>query len=393
VDDRLLSPDVRQWIAQNTGADPSRLAFAKNPFPEIDYKILLNQVAARSRARHKLPTWFENPGMVYPSKVSVEQTSSEATAGYKSHLISGETLIDLTGGFGVDDFYFARTFREIVHCELNSELSDVARHNFTELGAANITCEAGDSSGILERLNRRFDWIYIDPSRRNDAKGKVFMLADCLPDVPGLLDFYFQFSDNILIKTAPLLDITSALSELKFVSGIHIVAVENEVKELLFFIRKDFNSEIEIAAVNLLKDSCSTFKFNLPEIHQTAEIGYPLTYLYEPNPAIYKSGAFDLVAIRFGLKKLHKHSHLYTSDNVIEDFPGRTFRILSVHRYDKANVKQFLQGSKSNVAIRNFPESVEKIRSKWKIADGGENYTFFTTVHPNDKMFLLCAKI
>lgn len=388
----IATPDIQNWILENTFADAKKLAFAKNPFPKIDYKELLNQVSARAKSRDKLPTWFQKPGIVYPSKVSVEQTSSEQTAKYKANLVSGESLIDLTGGFGVDDFYFSKVVNQVTHCEMNEALSEIAHHNFEVLGASNIVCENGDSTEILRQSDRRFDWIYIDPSRRNDAKGKVFMLADCLPNVPKLLDFYFSFSDNIMIKTAPLLDISAALSELANVREIHIVSVNNEVKELLFILRRKFDATIEITASNLLQNKSQTFQFAMSD-RTESNYGKPLKFLYEPNPAIYKSGAFDLVGSRFELVKLHPHSHLYTSDTLVSDFPGRIFEIEHWFAYDKPNMKTHLQGQKANVSVRNFPESVEKLRAKWKILDGGERYCFFTTVRHNDKIVLLSRKI
>ena len=388
----FLRPDVQKWIVENTFADIGKLAFAKNPFPELDYKELLGQLSSRAKAKDKLPSWFAQTGILYPAKVSIEQTSSEKTAHYKSRLVSGTSLIDLTGGFGVDDYYFSKAVDQVTHCEMNASLSAIAAHNFERLAASNLTCHSGNSTDILNQLGQQFDWIYVDPSRRNESKGKVFLLRDCLPDVPDLLDFYFGFSDNIMIKTAPLLDITAALSELKNVQKIHIVAVHNEVKELLFILRKDHQSEIEIITSNLLNDSNQDFSFTL---HEVANSSYsePLHYLYEPNPAIYKSGAFDLIGTRFGLSKLYPHSHLYTSEMLNPDFPGRIFEIIKSVPYDKANMKSLLQGKKANISVRNFPETVDKLRAKWKIADGGELYCFFTTIGHNDKIVVLSRKI
>lgn len=391
MDDKLLSPEIQKFINESVGADVSKLALAKNPFPDVDYKEILSQISAKTKARDKLPTWFSTDNIYYPTKVSVEQTSSEKTAEYKAGLISGQKLIDLTGGFGVDDFYFSKRFNQVIHCEMNSELSQIAAHNFVRLGAPNIRCESQDSAEVLKRSGS-FDWIYIDPSRRNEAKGKVFMLRDCLPNVPEWLDFYFEHSDNILIKTAPILDISAALSELRNVREIHIVALENEVKELLFVIEKGFVGPLTMISVNIAKDGIKCFESD-PSDETPASYGLPKRYLYEPNAAIMKSGAFDSVSVTFGLDKLHKHSHLYTSDEMISDFPGRIFTIEQKFLYDKANMKTHLERKKANVTTRNFSDSVETLRKKWKISDGGNCYCFFTTVVPNDKIVLLCAKI
>ena len=196
----LLQLDIQQFIIDKTGADVSKLAFQKNPFPEVDFKIILNQIECRTKSKDKLPTWFEATAIVYPSKISLEQTSSETTAQYKADLVSGDSLLDLTGGFGVDDYYFSKKLKQVIHCEMNADLSQVVAHNFKQLKANNISCISGDSRQILTELNQKFSCLYIDPSRRNDAKGKVFLLKDCLPNVPDSLDFYFQFTNAILIS-------------------------------------------------------------------------------------------------------------------------------------------------------------------------------------------------
>ena len=387
----LLKTEIQQFISENIGLDLSKLALQKNPFPEIDFKILLNQIEAKSKCKEKLPTWFTTSNIVYPSKISIEQTSSEITAKYKSEIVSGSSLIDLTGGFGVDDYYFAKKITRVVHCEMNEELSDCVKHNFGQLGIDNVSFFKGDSTEILQNLDEKFDWIYIDPSRRNEVKGKVFMLDDCLPNVIKLQDFYYNFSNNILIKTAPILDINLGLTELKNVKKIHIIAVDNEVKELLWEIENHYNSEIEIITINYSKNEIETFKF----IHKSevnSEFCLPQKYLYEPNSSIMKSGGFSNIGAAFQLNKLHLHSHLYTSDKLIA-FPGRIFEINKVINYSKSEIKQCLENQKANVTTRNFPEPVDVIRKKWKIKDGGSTYCFFTTDKNDNKIVLICTKI
>jgi hypothetical protein len=387
----LLLPEIQQFIVSRTGMDSGRLALSKNPFPDADWKEIVNQVAARTKAKDKLPGWFNTRNIVWPTKISVEQTSSEITADYKSKLVSGKKLIDLTGGFGVDDYYFAKRMETVVHCEINPELSAIAAHNFKQLQVKNIEFHAGDGTVIIKQLNQKFDWIYVDPSRRTDAKGKVFLLKDCLPEVPENLDLYFSFADNIMVKTSPLLDISAGLNELKHVRTIHVIAVKHEVKELLWVLEKGYAGNIEIKTVDLLKDAENKFGF-IPEDLHAVSYSLPLNYLYEPNSAIMKSGGFDAVSASFSIAKLHKHSHLYTSYLIIDDFPGRTFRIAEVLQYDKSTMKK-LAGTKANVTARNFPENVETLRKKWKISDGGHAYYFFTTNTNNEKIVLLCAKI
>ncbi len=388
----LLDSKIQEFIDLNIGVSISKLALKKNPFPAVQWISIINQIAAKSKAKEKLPTWFSTQNIIYPSKISVEQTSSEKTALYKSSIISGDNLIDLTGGFGIDDYYFSKKIKNVTHCEINSELSNIVQHNCKQLNCNNITCYAEDSFETLSKTNTKWDWIYIDPSRRSDTKGKVFMLKDCLPNVPENLDFYFDKSNSILIKTAPILDITAGINELNHIKSIHIVAVENEVKELLWELSKEYQGNIGIKTVNILKEKTETFDFILNENQEQPSFSLPQKYLYEPNSAIMKSGGFDQVGIIYEFNKLHKHSHLYTSEDQ-KTFPGRIFEIKNRIAYNKNDMKQYLENQKANVTTRNFSDSVESIRKKWKIKEGGDLYCFFTTDENNTKIVLICTKI
>ncbi|WP_348800086.1 THUMP-like domain-containing protein [Flavobacterium adhaerens] len=388
----ILHPRIQEFINLNIDNSVSKLALQKNPFPEIEWKLILNQIEAKAKARHKLPIWFSTPNIYYPSKISVEQTSSEATALYKSSLVSGENLIDLTGGFGIDDYYFSKKIKNVTHCEINTELSQIVQHNYIQLQTNNICCCNGDSYETLQKTTTQWDWIYIDPSRRNETKGKVFMLKDCLPNVPENLDFYFKKAKSILIKTAPILDLSAGISELNHIKTIHIVAVDNEVKELLWELNHGYHGAIKIETVNIVKDQIETFDFNMNENQSLPNLSLPLTYLYEPNSAIMKSGGFDEIGHYYQLNKLHKHSHLYTSNELVS-FPGRVFEIQKSFPYNKTEMKSNLENQKANITTRNFSDSVDSIRKKWKIKDGGNLYCFFTTDENNNKIVLICTKI
>jgi THUMP domain-like len=391
VNFKILHSDIQEFINSNLEQSIFKLALQKNPFPDIEWSEIINQIACKNKAKTKLPDFFDVENIIYPSKISLEQTSSFKTAIYKSEIVSGKSLIDLTGGFGVDSYYFSKKVTEVIHCEINPELSKIVAHNFKQLSASNIECFDGDSFNFLKDRKQKFDWIYIDPSRRNDAKGKVFMLKDCLPNVPELQDFYFGFTDNILIKTAPILDISAGLSELKNVKSIHIIAVNNEVKELLWEIKKDFVGKIQMKTINF-SNEIEVFEFELHKNELISDFDLPKKYIYEPNSAIMKSGGFDEIGIQFELQKLHQNSHLYTSD-FIKSFPGRVFEIENSIEYSKSEMKKHLANLKANVTVRNFPESVEEIRKKWKIKDGGNRYCFFTTDINDNKIVLICKKI
>jgi len=387
----ILEPKIQKFIDANSTADVSKLALGKNPFPEIEYREILNQISGKSKAKEKLPSWFGTEGIYYPEKISLEQASSESTAIYKSAVVSGVNLIDLTGGFGIDDYFFSKKVGTVTHCEQNNGLSEIAKHNFLALKAQNIECITGDGVEIIKSKNKKWDWIYIDPSRRSDSKGKVFMLKDCIPNVPEHLTSWFSFSNNILIKTSPLLDLSAGLSELQNVKRIHIIAVKNEVKELLWELEKGYSGEISVKAVDISNDKQKVFDSIINEEVQ-ASFSLPMKYLYEPNAAIMKSGAFNKVSILYNINKLHLNSHLYTSDDIM-DFPGRIFEIENHLSYNKSTMKLIAEMGRANITTRNFPESVESLRKKWKIQDGGTKYCFFTTDIFNNKIVLICTKI
>lgn len=387
----LLKAEIQDFISNHLSNDSAKLALKKNPFPEVNYNEIINQVVSKKKAKDKLPIWFSTENIIYPEKISIEQTSSEQTAKYKASLITGNYLIDCTGGFGIDDYYFAQQFESVTHCEINPELSKIVQHNFEQLKTKNITCISGDSTEILKELDQYFDCIYIDPSRRNAAKGKVFLLADCLPNVVDLQDFYYQYTNTILIKTAPILDIHAGLNELKNVAAIHIVAVENEVKELLWEIKKSFSKSPKIIAINIEKEKIASTTIEFSKNYQ-ATFSLPKKYLYEPNASLLKSGGFEAISELFGLHKLHQHSHLYTTDQIIE-FQGRRFEIIQEIPFQKNDIKKYIQNQKMNITTRNFPLKVDELKKKYKISDGGTLFAFFTTNFKNEKIVLLCTKI
>ena len=355
-------------------------------------KELIEQIEAKKRCKLKLPIWFNTSGIYFPNKLNIEQTSSELTAEYKSTIVKGRSIIDLTGGFGIDTFFFSKYFDNVIHCEIDSNLSEIAKHNFNVLGANNISSITENGIDYLKSSKTKFDLIYIDPSRRHDSKGKVFYLKDCLPDITKYLDLLLEHSNTILIKASPMLDISIGLSELKWVKEIHIVAIRNEVKELLFLIEKGFEENIKIKTNNISPKKNQTLDFFINQEDVTmANYRLPKNYLYEPNSAIMKAGAFNIISKIFSVYKLHKHSHLYTSENFIE-FPGRCFKIKEVFPYSKREVLKKFSNSKANITIRNFPESVAQLRAKFKIKDGGELFLFFTTNADNKKIVIVTTQ-
>lgn len=387
----ILKTGVQSFITKNLNTDTMSVLLKKPIFEGVSQKELVQQLESKKKCQKKLPTWFNTLEIYYPKKIHIEQTSSEVTAQYKAKIIAGKSLIDLTGGFGIDSYFFSQKIASVFHCEIDENLSEIAAHNYKKIGAKNIEIINEDGLAFLEKTTHDFDCVYVDPSRRHDVKGKVFLLSDCLPNIPENLSFIFEKSNHILIKTSPLLDLTSTINELKFVKEIHIVAIANEVKEVLWVLEKEYLGEVCIKTINHKKTHQEKFDFELSK-EKTAISTYskPLYYLYEPNAAILKSGAFKTIGEKLGLKKLHKNSHLYTSEELI-DFPGRRFKIEAIIPYQKKALQK-RNITKANITTRNFYESVSVIRKKTKIKEGGELYLFFTK-DDNDKYIVIkCSK-
>ena len=388
----ILNTGVQNYINKNIESDIMSVLLKKPLFEDITSQELAQQIESKKKCKKKLPTWFNTPEIYYPKKINIEQTSSEVTAAYKSEIIKGESLIDLTGGLGIDSFFFSKKIAKIFHCEIDDKLAEIAAHNFNVLGAKNIQNFTQNGLDILKESEQHFDCIYVDPSRRNKEKGKVFRLADCLPNIPAHLDLLFSRSNTVLIKTSPLLDFSIGIEELKFVKEIHVVAVANEVKELVWVLEKGFSKEIKIKTINFAKSGDQTLEFILSEEkNEVSAYSEALTYLYEPNAAILKSGAFKVIGNRFSLEKLHRHTHLYTSERQI-NFPGRCFKVEQMVSYNKKGMKE-LNIKKANISTRNFPESVSSIRKRFKIKEGGTTFLFFLMNHEENYVILLCTKI
>ena len=391
LNERILQQDIEEYINNHLKSDIHKLILKGIPFEGVTVQEVANQVICKQKSEKKLPTWFGAKNIYYPTKLSIEQTSSETAAKYKASLVSGKRLIDLTGGFGVDSFYFSSSFNTVVHCEIDTNLSKIASHNFKQLNKTNITCLDENGIEYLKKPSDLFDVIYVDPSRRSDSKGKVFLLKDCEPNIPKYIDLLFNKTKTILIKNSPILDITSASKELKYVKEIHIIAINNDVKELLYLLEKEYNGLVSIHTINFSNKNIQKFNFVLNE-RSISNYQEPLDYLYEPNAAILKSGGFHEITTQLDVYKIHQHSHLYTSKKNIK-FPGRGFKILAILPYDKKKIVKLLPNKKANITTRNFNKSVAQIRKELKIKDGGDDYLFFTTNIHNKFTCIYCKKL
>ena len=387
---QILDPHIQEFILNHINSSASDLIFKASSYPEWDMKAIAQQLVGKQIAKKKLPTWFNNNQVIYPIRLSLEQCSSEETALYKSNIFNSGRGIDLTGGFGVDTFYLSKKCESLIYCERNEYLASLVTHNFKALNQDNCEVYVGDGIEYLKNL-KKIDLIFVDPSRRKENQ-RIYRLENCEPNVIDLIGLFFDKAEHVLIKTAPLLDIRQTLCDLEAVKEVHVIAVNNDCKEVLYLLEKDFTGETQIFCVNLKKEHKEEFSFTLSEERESLSLySAPLEYIYEANAAVMKAGAFKSIASKHGLYKLHKHSHLYTSKKLISEFPGRSFKIKEVLNPDKKSLTKLPK--KANLACRNYPHKVDVLKKKLKLNDGGNDYIFATTLKGEQFKLIVCEKV
>ena len=386
-----LNEITKQFIRENLNADVPTLALKKAPVG-TDVSLALRQIEARQLLRKKVPSWSENEDLLFPAHLSIEQCSSEASAKYKSSLLQGHTFADLTGGLGIDTYYISQHFGQADYVERQAKLCDLAKHNF-EVLKANVEVLNETAEDYLNHCEPK-DCIFIDPARRDEHGRKTVSISDCTPDVTSLQELLLEKAEIVMIKLSPMLDVSKALEDLHHVKEVHVVAVANECKELDVVMERGYQGDVRFVCVNLLTFQPELCFTQEEERNCSGRIAEGVSkYLYEPNPAVMKAGCYKLLTQRFVVLKLHKNSNLYTSEQLVLDFPGRIFEVEGWAPYNK-KVKQTLLHNveKASIAVRNFPLSVAELRKTLKIGDGDETYLFATTLKGEQKVVIRTKK-
>lgn len=376
----ILNKEVQNYINANLETDLHSLLLKKSPFSDVSMQEMVQQIKGKKVAQRKFPFLLKED-IVFPPNLNLEQASSQSTAEFKADNLNGKKFLDLTCGFGIDAYFLSQNFGEITLVEKNPELLDLVKHNW-EILNKKATFVNENLEHFLAKNSERFDVIYLDPARRDSEKNKKFLLEDLSPNLLEIQDQLLEISSQIIIKLSPLIDISYLISVLKNVAKIQIIAVRNEVKELIVFLEKARKGDdVEISCINLESDDAE-FAFQFKE-EKTAVSAFsePQQFLYIPNNAVLKSGAFNLISQFFNGKKLHPNTHFYTSDKRIERFPGR---ILEINMIDSKHIRK---GEKYNIISKNYPLSPDEIKKKYKILDGGNCYLIFTQTQ-NRKIIL-----
>ena len=397
----MKNEETIKFVREHREDDVRSLALQARRDSDVDLPWALDQIQGWQTARRKLPSWAVIDGIIYPPHLSMEQCSSEHTALYKCGIVnslpmdSHKTLIDLTGGFGVDFAFMAKCCNQALYIERQEQLCETAKHNFKLLGLNQTSIINAESESALKDLNTdpASTLLYLDPARRDTNNARTYAIADCTPNVLELLPNLLKAAQHVLIKLSPMLDWHKAVSDLgDHVAEVHIVSVGNDCKEMLVLISSDHEGEPTIHCVNdgqtLIYQPSQD---NTPRIIADHE---NQAYLYEPNASIMKAGCFNVLTERYPVKALATDSHLFVSKDAVEDFPGRSFIITNVASMNKKELKRALTGiTRANITTRNFPLSALQLRSRLRLQDGGKTYIFGTTDSTGLHLLYLCSPI
>ncbi|MDN3668725.1 class I SAM-dependent methyltransferase [Echinicola jeungdonensis] len=377
--------------------DPAQLLLRHGKITAFDLKAAIKQISARQKVKQKLPFWVGNKEVIFPDAVPLEQCSSELTAKFKAKKVKGACLADLTGGMGVDTFYLSSSFGQVDYVERNEELAQIAQWNFHVLHTQpdKITFHQGESMEFLKNSFKSFDCLFIDPARRGDQNQKLYKLADCEPNVVENWQLMTGKAKQIMIKASPMLDIKAAINELPEVNQVMVVAVKNEVKEvLLLWDEQKSMEEVKVSSYELSQEPIIPFEFTYGEEESASlELANPESYLFEPSAAILKAGAFKSFAHHYSVKKLHPNTHLYTGKWIPTGLQGKTFEILEPLKLDKRTVKKTFPNKIANVVVRNHPMKAAEIKKKFQLKDGGHDFLIAFTGQDNKPVAFRCKRI
>jgi len=386
----MLSQEEQHFIQVHADQDPHQIALSGKKYPSFDLSKLASQIQARQKLALKLPFWVIHTNLFFPPSISLEQASSEVTANFKANIIHGN-ILDASGGMGVDSAAFAKKANQVVYVERQQDLKEITAYNHGQLGYTNIQHILGDGLAYLNQTVSTFDFIYLDPARRNAKGDKVLLFKDCEPNV---LDFLPMIKDEsqLLLKTSPLLDLERAIIELNGVDKIWIVCVKNEVKEILFLKSKNSTLDPEIDIIDLNFEHSIIFSGTLEaEKRKLTSIGPISNFLYEPHPGLLKAGFFKSMETE-DVIKLNSNTHLYSSKELDTHFPGKSFRVIETGPVDIGWLIKHLPNKKVNISTRNFPGKPEDLRKKLKLKDGGNLTLFGYRNHQNEVELALTQK-
>ena len=389
-------PDMKNKLALFSqtvaaiGMEPAILKLSKQ-FPKEELSFLADQVTGRDLAKDKFPFLAGKEDIIFPPSFYMEQTSSEKTARFKAGLVDGESLIDMSGGFGIDTYFFSKRIKETWYIEQDPAIFDIASKNLQLLNPL-IKSVHADSVQFVEGFDKRVDWIYLDPIRRKKDR-RLKNIEEFSPNIAGIQDLLFSHTHNVMVKLSPMTDITEAARIFSNkLSKVYVVAVDNECKELLIVSDGNDHRDVSVESVNMVKDREERFITSLGAAGASVPLSDPLAYLYEPNAAIFKAQQYDQLALKYSLFKLHANTHLYTSDTFHPGYEGKVYVVKHSYPFDaKALTKSGI--ASFNIKTRNFPMSPEQVAKKLGIREGGEEFLFCVKLRDEKLRLIVTTRV
>ena len=373
----LKSEEVQVFLRENENMDVHDISLHPPAWAQGFEKLLADQLISRQKARTKLPELYGRQGILFPPPLSLEQSSSFLTAEYKTRVISGASLVDFTGGFGVDIMVMSPFFIQTTYVEQNEWLCSLFEQNAKTMGL-NARVIQGRAEEVLNNLKGNDHTLYLDPARRDGKNDRVFRFEDCSPDITQLLPQLFSLGKQILVKASPMIDLRAAIQSLDKVTEVHVVSVKNEVKEVLFLMTRKTGTigEPIIHCVDFPDGQNSisfSFLLSMEGQAETPFASHLGKMLFIPNASVMKAGAFKSVAQKFPIQKISANTHLYTADEPLDHFPGRQFEILG-EPLSKKDIPRYFADHKAHVISRNYPLGANEIKEKYKLTESGDQY-------------------
>lgn len=390
--ERMDLEEMWGYVAANAGADTLKLMLKSEPDLPFDKRFAVMQIECRKKAKNKIPELLANERFLFPKAISAEQCTHQQVAKFHASLFQPtDSVLDMTMGLGVDSYYISQRVASLKAIELDEEIAAAGVHNYA------FTVVNADSVTWLTQTDERFDAVFIDPARRGDGGARLYGLADCAPDVLSILPTIKAHAKRLYIKASPMIDVTQSMRDLApHLTDVWAVSVKNECKELFFEV--DFSVEcadVQLHALNFEAGGTQEFAVDSAALVVEGCYGSPSAgqYLYEPNASVMKIGAFAALTRQFPILQIAKNSHLYYSDDFVEDFPGRKFAIDSIIPFSGKEAKAVgKQHKQLNIATRNFRLSPDELKKRLKVRDGGDCYLFATTLANGEQVLLLTRK-
>lgn len=389
----LIKPEALKFFKENLGASPSEFALRNNSNKKIPVRVIAEQLACYLKAKKKIP---DLAGKILFEKTALEQSTGIYPARYKQSLVGGKRLLDMTGGLGIDVLFFSEKFRVVDYFEQNEVLVNLFRYNVKNLNIKNVIIHQGDSVSHLEKTeDDYYDWIYIDPARRDEAKRSVD-LNYCNPNIIKIKNLILSKAKNILIKISPAFEITEISRLFPECNKYSVLSVDNENKEILIFFNKNENVVSQyISAVCIDSRENNIKEFSKNNYRYSIASGIK-RYFYDPDVAVKKARLVDSVASEFNLELLAEKSIYLTADFNVPDFPGRKFEVEDVIQYNPKILSKYFSQKNieyANIAQFDFNSKVEEIRKQFKLKDGGEYFLFFTRDSAKNHIVIITKKI